>query len=148
MVFLNPLNNLHPMGISWVASWTVAVTTETFLDERSLFEAAQLLGRQRKRWKLTQARVCVLSVSLDTAQMRGMPRVVMIFPGFSNSISRRRVDFFCGALAFFLPVGPRCDLRAGGLSLGKQANVRIRRRNSQRIKQTRPLTLPIGFYCC
>ncbi len=35
----------------------------------------------------------------------------------SKRASRRCADFFFGALRFALPVGPRCGLRAGALSL-------------------------------
>ena len=35
----------------------------------------------------------------------------------SKSISRRRADFFFGAVCFFFPLGPRWGLRAAPLSL-------------------------------
>ena len=156
---LNPLNDLHSMGISRVASWTVPVMTEMFLDERSLFEAAQLLGWQRNQWKTYPGQglrpLRFAGRSPDERDAMGSDDVSGVFKqhfaassGFflrcAGLLFAVHWPSFCSALAFFLPVGPRCDLRAGGLSLGKQANVR----NGQRIKQRRSLTLPIGLYCC
>ena len=41
----------------------------------------------------------------------------MVLSTLSKSTSRRRADFFFGVFCFFFPLGPRCGLRAGALSL-------------------------------
>ena len=66
---------------------------------------------------LTHASVSTLLLSVWCwTAMRGRVWVVA-FSVLSKNISRCHADFFFGVACFFFPVGPRCSLRAGSLSL-------------------------------
>ena len=109
----------HPLGslLPPVNLLLLAVYTGTFHWCSPPKKNAQCLECCVKGVMLTHASVSTLLLSVWCwTAMRGMVWVAA-FSVLSKSISRRRADFFFGAACFFFPVGPRCGLRAGPLSL-------------------------------